>query len=326
MKKFLLAVFIAVIGSGALAAGYVMHVSPSRSLPPDSASDTDLHFLVMGDQGSGKPRQWRVANAMSAVATSGEPLNFVATVGDNFYMRGVSSVSDPQWNWKFEHVYRGDGLNVPFFAVLGNHDYMGDPQAQIEYTRAGAGSGRWQMPDRQYVRDFGDHRGEPLLRVVFVDTNGDPATAADFVDRASGLYGNPRWRIVVGHHPMRNYGKYGANEALLKTLLPALQRFRADVYFSGHDHNIQLIARPGEPVHVISGAAGKRVYRNIDTQQDDLLFSSTDSGFHQVRLDADTLVLTAIAADSRVLDVRTLKRQCGSDKMFCITSTDGATP
>ncbi len=61
---------------------------------------------------------------------------FVVAVGDNFYEDGVASVTDPHWQNSFEKVYTAPSLQVPWWAVLGNHDYHGNCDAQIEYTHS----------------------------------------------------------------------------------------------------------------------------------------------------------------------------------------------
>ena len=56
------------------------------------------------------------------------------STGDNFYLNntnglfgqdhsGVSSVNDPFWKSKFSNVYSGAGVQLPVYAILGNHDY-----------------------------------------------------------------------------------------------------------------------------------------------------------------------------------------------------------
>ena len=54
-------------------------------------------------------------------------------LGDNIYDSGVTSVTDPQWQTKFEIPYMG--VNLPFYVVLGNHDYGGNG-AGTEFDKA----------------------------------------------------------------------------------------------------------------------------------------------------------------------------------------------
>ncbi len=50
--------------------------------------------------------------------------DFVQLLGDNIYDSGVGSTSDALWQSNFELPYAE--LDLPFWVVLGNHDYGGD--------------------------------------------------------------------------------------------------------------------------------------------------------------------------------------------------------
>ncbi|MDD9338850.1 MAG: metallophosphoesterase, partial [Providencia heimbachae] len=82
------------------------------------------------------------------------PIRFVLAAGDNMYMTGVKDVWDTRFFTTFEDFYgdvSGDagGVNlVPWLVALGNHDYRGNPMAQVEYTfrgpkERGAFQARW---------------------------------------------------------------------------------------------------------------------------------------------------------------------------------------
>lgn len=68
-------------------------------------------------------------------------IEFIISVGDNFYTNGVASVDDPMWKTSFEDIYKGANLFIDWYPVLGNHDYRGNPQAQIDYSKR---SRRWK--------------------------------------------------------------------------------------------------------------------------------------------------------------------------------------
>ena len=55
------------------------------------------------------------------------------TVGDNFYDSGVTDVNDPAWTDSWSSVYLGypSLANLPWYAQLGNHDYDGNPDAEV---------------------------------------------------------------------------------------------------------------------------------------------------------------------------------------------------
>ncbi len=42
-----------------------------------------------------------------------------------------------------------------------------------------------------------------------------------------------KWKVVVGHHPVRYSSSYALTTELLDTLEPVLEQYRVDAYFSG---------------------------------------------------------------------------------------------
>eukprot|EP00897_Mesotaenium_endlicherianum_P007199 jgi/Mesen1/6507/ME000332S05514 len=84
---------------------------------------------------------------------------FVINNGDNFYNLGIDKelgVTDPQFKTSFHDIYNAKSLRVPFYGVLGNHDYGRDTEVaahsivpQLEYTQVDP-SGQWVLPSRFY--------------------------------------------------------------------------------------------------------------------------------------------------------------------------------
>lgn len=277
-------------------AGFMVLVPPSHYTPLLGQPASQVTLLALGDQGSGDLQQWRVAQGMERVAESEGGLNMVLLLGDNFYGKSLSGTSDPAWQLKFERVYHGRWLShVPFYAVLGNHDYPDSAAVELEYGKQGAGSGRWQMPDRTYTRDFGSAEGRPLLRVVFLDTSQDAdgrLRQADYLQAAFAQPGPvPMWKMVVAHHAIRSSGgKHGDDDKLMAQLLPAMQRSGVDIYLSGHEHNQQVILRPGEPAWLVSGGGGQ----TIDTlppsaPTEDTPFAVSSPGFARLAFTPERL-------------------------------------
>jgi len=99
------------------------HLSSSSSSSSSSASPL-LKMFVIGDWGrEGLEGQREVAEAMERVAKEFGP-DLILSTGDNFYKSGLSSVDDPMFESSFLNLYDGPALReVPWHAVLGNHDY-----------------------------------------------------------------------------------------------------------------------------------------------------------------------------------------------------------
>lgn len=208
----------------------------ANEIDVDAGEAVDL--LITGDIGTGNENQRAVAAVMEGLCARVRP-HAVLLLGDNFYDDGVTSVDDPQWEAKFERMYDGPCLaRTRFFAVLGNHDYHGNVEAQIAYTARRAD--RWTLPARFYSVRFGR-----ILHLAVVDTNsfelcgiarlcGFDWTREEL--RASAA----RWKVVAGHHPALSSGRHTPFARLRGLTLPrTLCQARPDLYLAGHDHNLQ---------------------------------------------------------------------------------------
>ena len=111
------------------------------------SSSSDLTFLVFGDWGRGGDFHQRdIADQMGLTAAK-RHCRFIVSVGDNFYEKGVQTATDPHWKSSFEAVYTAPSLGVPWYVTLGNHDYKGRPQAQLDYAKTHP---NWKMPARYF--------------------------------------------------------------------------------------------------------------------------------------------------------------------------------
>ena len=151
-----------------------------------SAPNNGLNFLMFGDWGTGNPGQYSVANQMSVTSLQVNA-TFGISLGDNFYIgsspafspsndhSGVVNQTDPSWFNKYYNVYTGKGNQIPWYAVLGNHDYgryvTGTPtsaKAQIDHSKIDK---RWNMPDHNFTKTVVvPGSGGKHLQLVFIDT------------------------------------------------------------------------------------------------------------------------------------------------------------
>jgi tartrate-resistant acid phosphatase type 5 len=263
--------------------------------PMTGMNSAQVSLIALGDQGSGNVQQWTVAYAMEHVAEKDGRLDMVALLGDNFYGKSLTGTSDLSWRTKFESVYWGRWLShVPFYAVLGNHDYPDSQRVELEYSQEHKGSGRWQMPAHTYTQDFGSDNGRPLVRMVFFDTSTPAAELQqqiEVLERAFQQPGpEPVWRVVAAHHPLRNIGEHGDDSRLMTELLPVLKRLHVDLYLAGHDHNQQLILHEDEPAWVISGGGGRKL-NSLTGKEQNANFAKTEAGFAKLDFTSTQLKL-----------------------------------
>lgn len=207
-----------------------------------------LRFAVVGDAGKGA----EAVSAGIAKVHAATPLDAVLIPGDNFYPCGVTSPTDPRWS-----ILRPlSRLDVPLYAILGNHDYCGKakPDAQVS-----APLPHWILPARQYTAT------PKLADFVFVDTTPF-ADEHDLKSVPSAIRGgftgsHARWRIVVGHHIVVSSGWHGRfprrEHARMLTLLKPLREANVDLYVCGHDHHMELLDT--RPRILVSGAGSSPV-------------------------------------------------------------------
>jgi hypothetical protein len=297
--------------------------------PVDGGGGTDagpmpteeVRFVAIGDQGEGNEAQRAVAVAIRDHCAA-HGCDFVVLLGDNFYDSGVESVDDAQWNMKFEEPYRD--IDLPFYAVLGNHDYGGDlfgietgglgnefmrGPIEVAYTER---SDKWEMPATYYTVRRGS------VGLIMLDTNSilwANTTNGDqkaWWETAMTEVAGAEWVIVFGHHPYRSNGRHGnagSYESIevggveLPNPFPIMngEEVRlyfndyvcgaADVYISGHDHNRQWINEPDAlcGAELIVTGAGAKTTAFESTLNETFFQDDTTEGFLYVVVDGPTL-------------------------------------
>jgi len=84
------------------------------------------------------------------------------------------------------------------------------------------------------------------------------------------------WRIALGHHPLVSAGASGGSTTVRELLDPLFDRYGVDLYLSGHDHDLQLLATDAGYLQVVSGAGSSP--REVG-RRDESLFAETGPGF-----------------------------------------------
>ncbi len=267
-----------------------------------------LSFLVVGDWGEpdNHAGALKVANAMAKVAEQ-ESISFVISTGDNFYERGVKDVADALWQDTFEKIYSAPSLQCPWYVVLGNHDHTGSIQAQIDYS---AQSKRWRMPAVYYSVS---KPVTPTATVDFFFLDTEPLREESWWERMTGLERDPakqlawlesslakstaKWKILVGHHPIFSGGEHGDTSIMVERVKPLMEQYGAQIYMSGHDHDLEVI-RQGPVTYLVSGAGSRT--RPIGRHSGDT-FSASQLGFMLMELGDDKATATFLDEDANIL-------------------------
>jgi tartrate-resistant acid phosphatase type 5 len=257
-----------------------------------------VHVLAFGDYGDGGEGQKRVAAAMQRYHQQ-QKFDFGITLGDNFYPRGMDSPSDTRWASWWSTLY--DPLNIQFYASLGNHDWNqpNGPSAEILFAQR---SPSWRMPAAYYTFEAGP------VQFFALDTDIISEAQLHWLDTELAR-SRATWKVVYGHHPIYSEGRHEDNNAKIEQLLPVL-RDRADVYFAGHDHDMQHLRPEGRLHFFVAGSAGK--LRTIEPGPQSL-FAKGARGFATIAADADTLSVTFVEEDLTSPYAFALKRSNPAD-------------
>lgn len=247
-------------------------------------------FAVIGDWGrGGTDTQIQIAKTMADM-----DIDFVISTGDNFYPHGIDSVRDSRVH-DWVRIY---DTQVPWFLCLGNHDYYGNAQSQLDLHNVYM---HWNMPSRYFSQHIGD------IEFFFIDTTPwldyNPVREEKYrewhwLDEQRELIPDQQYwlanalessiaprRIIVGHHPLWTFGEHAheGNDEMRVHLTEIMIRFDVESYLCGHDHNLQYVTSDG--LHEFVSGGGAWFYdwdwyvggRTMDTAE--LKFGTSQNGF-----------------------------------------------
>ena len=279
-----------------------------------AVSSAQMRLLVANDLGrNGYYEQKPIAERMGKMA--GElDVEAVLALGDIHHFMGVESVNDPLWMTNYELIYSHPELQIPWYPILGNHEYRGNTQAVLDYSNV---SRRWQMPARYYSKVFEEDGA--TLRVVFIDTT--PLIGKyhkDSLDYPSVPQQDAKkqlawleeelsdakedWVVVVGHHPIYAHTTKSESERkdMQKRVDPILRRHNVDMYICGHIHNFQHIKPQGTSIDYVVNSAGSLARSKVEAIEG-TVFASGEAGFSILSFTKDELCLDLINGKGKTI-------------------------
>jgi tartrate-resistant acid phosphatase type 5 len=270
-------------------------------------------FMIVSDWGwNGYKYQQQVADQMEKTADSIDA-KFIVSCGDNFQTSGVASTMDPLWMSNFENVYKGVSLQADWYPVLGNHDYKGSAQAEVDYSKI---SRRWRMTDHYYTfaRKIND---SVSARFIFLDT---PPLVAEYhkkpqdyteiaqQDTAKEIKwlnnvlatSKEKCIIVFGHHPIYSASKkHGNTPEMIKSVKPILDKYHAQFYICGHDHDFQHLREKGHNLEfIVTGTGGEPRPSSTNEMS---LFSKSEPGFSVISMKGDSIKICFVGIQGNIV-------------------------
>lgn len=304
MKKYLFSILLMLSAT----------LTASAQLSDYSIFKKQFNVFIANDLGrNGYYDQKPIAELMGRMAEAGASPEFVLATGDVHHFNGVASVNDPLWMTNFELIYSHPELMIEWYPLLGNHEYRGNTQAVLDYSRI---SRRWQMPARYYTKRF-EHKGM-TMRILWIDTTPligkyrndkemypdaslqDDEAQLAWVDSVLTA-AKEQWVIVCGHHPIHAETPKEAaeREDLQRRLEPILCRHRVDIYLCGHIHNFQHLRVKGSDIDYVVNSAGA-LSREVKPVEG-TLFCSPEPGFSILSASKEQLTLRMIDKKGNIL-------------------------
>jgi len=248
---------------------------------------------------------------------------------------GAQACVIPSLNVHISIPQRFGGIDLPWYAVLGEHDHYGNSEAQLS-TCSEDGCPevppQWNMPWYNYtiVRPGG---GGTRVQLVFIDTfvlgegysgqmimksirkgqadEGDMNTFVKYEkERSDAKQGQLQWLeetlrdsiadwlIVVGHYPVYSGGEHGNSLELIRDVKPLLDKYQVDMYMCGHDHGLQHLKEGGVD-YVVSGGGSRRGKVGLGAAKQ-TQYASDANGFAIAKMDSDRASVTLLGAFGQV--------------------------
>lgn len=198
-----------------------------------AVSEKTVSFITFGDWGWGDDvdnqtagdSQKSVASAIDTFCQNNE-CQFILTLGDNFYLNGVKSTQDPQWDTKYKEVYKN--IDIPFCATIGNHD-LESIESEINYTTV---DDKWYLPNNYYTISF-----SPLID-IFVITSQNfliDKEMQSFLQDALSI-SQAQWKILAMNNPLISPNGIRENMADINNTIISVSCNQVDLTLSGQVH------------------------------------------------------------------------------------------
>lgn len=205
---------------------YVFRVGDGKVWSPVKSFSTalengDTNFFVFGDIQATDTTN--ISNLMKAVATDGVDYDFGIQTGDSIETASIYS----HWD-DILKVFSDESISdVDLLHVLGNHEFMGDPNADSSVAI-------YNLQNKDfYSVDYGNVH-VAVINYAAIESNLDAALDWLVKDAAAS---NAAWKVVSMHVPPYNTNSGDSHKAFTEKFPKAAQEAGIDFVFSGHDHS-----------------------------------------------------------------------------------------
>lgn len=278
-----------------------------------------VRFAAFGAQGKANAGQLEVAAELRETCLD-RCCDFVQLLGNNIYDSGASSTSDPAWAARFEVPYAA--VDLPFWAVLGNHDYGANgagtdfARGPIQVDYSATVSTKFEMPALYWQRsvEHVDFLGLDSNKTMFSQDAQQRVDVDAWLDASTAT-----WTISAGLHCYRSNGEHGnagcydggcflpiINGATVRTFYENFLCGRVDLALCAHDHSMQWLQNTCSGTELAVAGTGADTTNLVGSQPS--YFESETLGFLFVEIDGNTLTAEFIDTSGSVMFTRTLTK------------------
>lgn len=253
-----------------------------------------------------------IANLMGEMAGKIKPECIIST-GDTHHGNGVKSTTDDDWQEHLIEMYNHRNLaKLDWWAVTGNHEYRGNSQALIDYSKVNP---HWRMPAKYYTMVF--KKGGATIRFVMLDTtplidryresnkypdakHQDKEAQLEWLDKVLSE-ATEDWVIVAGHHPVYADTKKPRIERddMKKAINSILRKHKVAMYICGHIHSFQHIRRKGYDIDYLVNSSASWA-RDVKKTKD-MQYCSNEAGFSVITASKKRLSVHMIDKNGNIL-------------------------
>jgi acid phosphatase type 7 len=280
-----------IVGSGKLwSEPAEFTTAPARTEP--------FSFIYMGDAQNGLDR-W--GSLLRNAFRERPDAAFYIMAGD-LVNRGADR---DDWDSLF-HNARGIYDRRQLVPVIGNHECQGGhPTLYLKLFELPVNGPENIEKERAYSFEYSN------ALFVILDSNLDPATQTEWLDRELGR-SKATWKFVVYHHPAYSSTPARDNKKLRELWTPIFDKHRVDMALQGHDHaylrtypmrDQKRVGSPAEGTVYIVSVSGTKMYKQ--DPRDYTEFGMTNVATYQVldiQISGDRLIYRAYDIDGALRD------------------------
>ncbi|EKD76112.1 MAG: Ser/Thr protein phosphatase family protein [uncultured bacterium] len=256
----------------------------------DTLNEDPLHVAAFGDSGMANTAQYEVASEI----TAWQPELMLHT-GDIAYYSGT----EQEFIDKVFTVYSNLFSEIPFYASIGNHDFVTE--------LAGPYKELFETPTNGDDEDYYSFNYD---NIHFVSLNSSldysvGSTMYTWLENDLATT-DKKWVIVFFHYPPYSSGGHGSTVDMQTTIVPLFEEYNVDLVLNGHDHSYERFEKINGVQYIVTGGGGGDLYQ-MTTELPESAFFLAQYHFVGLTISPDELKIEAIDKGGFVFDTITLE-------------------